>query len=129
MVALCKGFAYIQHMLRPLCATCNTNLCAVNYLKHNVPHYRKQCDACIRKGKKLKPAAPQWYRAGYRKKSNCELCGYRAKYPDKQLAVFHIDGNLKNCIEFNLKTVCLNCKVELAQKKTPWRESPLTPDF
>jgi hypothetical protein len=28
-----------------------------------------------------------------------------------------------------LRSVCLNCRVEVAASKLPWRESPLTPDF
>jgi hypothetical protein len=29
----------------------------------------------------------------------------------------------------NLKTVCLNCRIEIANSKLPWKESPITPDF
>lgn len=116
-------------MQRPLCAVCHSNDSAVNYVKEGKYHYRKLCDHCIRKGKKLKPIPPAWYKAGYRKKAVCEKCGYRAKYPEKQITVFHIDGNLKNNDTFNLKSVCLNCRVEVSQSKLPWKESPLTPDF
>ena len=116
-------------MQRPLCAVCNHTPAAINYIKEGHHHYRKLCDSCIRKGKKLKPIPPNWFKSGYRKKSVCEKCGYRGKYPEKQMTVFHIDGNLKNISTQNLKTLCLNCRVEIAASRLPWRESPLTPDF
>jgi hypothetical protein len=115
-------------MKRPLCQTCNLNLAAINYHSNGKTRYRKLCDICLRKGKKLKPV-PAWYKAGFRKKPVCDKCGFRAKYPDRQMSVFYLDGNLKNNNEFNLKTVCLNCRVELQQSGSAWRESPITPDF
>jgi len=42
-------------MQRPLCVVCNSNPAAINYIKEGQHHYRKLCDSCIRKGKKLKP--------------------------------------------------------------------------
>ena len=116
-------------MDRPLCTVCNVNNAAINYYSNNKVRYRSVCDSCYRKKKKIKPVAPLWYKRGYRKKAACELCGYRAKYPTKQLSVFHVDGNERNVDSFNLKTVCLNCKVELSLSKTKWQESPIIPDF
>ncbi len=116
-------------MTRPLCEVCHSSPAAVNYIKHGHYHYRKMCDTCIRKGKKIKPIPPNWFKSGYRKKSVCEKCGYVAKYPEKQMVVYHVDGNLRNTTTMNLRTVCLNCRVELSQSKLPWRESPITPDF
>lgn len=107
---------------RPLCPTCNTNPVAVNYKTEERTHYRRQCDACLRKGKKVKPQSPGWYKAGYRKKPACEMCGFEAKLPDKQLNVFHVDGNLKNNDRVNLKTVCLNCTIEVyAKRNLKWK--------
>lgn len=128
LVALCKGLNKYW-MQRPICAVCNMNPAAINYLKEDQYHYRKLCDSCIRKGKKLKPVPPAWFKSGYRKKNICEKCGYRGKFPDKQMTVYYIDGNLKNNSILNLKTVCLNCRVEIAISKLPWKESPITPDF
>ncbi len=105
------------------------NAVAVNYYSGDKVRYRTTCDRCKRKHKKLSPRPPLWYKKGYRKKAACELCGYRAKYPDKQLTVFHIDGNQNNVDLFNLKTVCLNCRVELSIGNNGWRESTITPDF
>ena len=115
-------------MERPICLTCNQRSVAINYISNDKVRYRKVCDVCAKAGKKHK-VVPAWYRTGYRKKQVCEKCGYKAKYPEKQTSVFHVDGNLKNNSPLNLKTVCLNCRVELAASKLPWREAPLTPDF
>ena len=114
--------------MRPVCSTCQQRPVAINkYLGEKV-YYRKFCDTCCRSKLKKKPV-PTWFKAGYRKKSICERCGFKAKFLDKQMAVYHVDGNLKNTSTINLKTVCLNCRVEIAQSKLPWRESPLIPDF
>jgi hypothetical protein len=45
------------------------------------------------------------------------------------MTVFHLDGNLRNTDSINLKTVCLNCRVEVSASKLPWRESTIIPDF
>lgn len=113
---------------RNLCPVCNEKPVAVNYVKEDVVHYRKMCDSCIRKGKKIKPAAPLWYKLGYRKKPQCEHCGFKFKLTEQSL-VYHVDGNLKNNDRTNLKTVCLNCSKELYKSKVPWKSSPVVPDF
>lgn len=115
--------------MRPLCPVCNERTVAINYIKEDITHYRSRCDACARKGKKLKPKSPAWYRAGYRKKPACELCGFVAK-SEKQLNVFHIDGNQKNVDRMNLKTVCLNCTHEvITSRKLHWKPADVTADF
>ena len=114
--------------MRPICNACNQNSAAINYISNGKTRYRKLCNICIKKGRKIK-AVPPWYKAGYRKKLICEHCGFRAKFVEKQMTVFHIDGNLKNTNSHNLKTVCLNCRVEFANSKLSWRESPIIPDF
>ena len=117
-------------MNRPICPVCTQRPVAVNYIKDGITHYRKICDSCIRQGKKLKPIPPGWIKSGYRKKDRCEVCGFKAKYPVKQLRVFYLDGNLKNNNHMNLKTVCLNCQIELSNNpKIHWKPSDLTPDF
>ena len=93
--ALCKGLL-INSSMRPWCETCKERVVAVNYIKEDVRHYRKQCDVCLRKGKKIKPQPPLWAKKGYKKKPHCEKCGFVAELPDKQLHVFHVEGNLKN---------------------------------
>lgn len=115
-------------MERPLCTVCNDRPVAINCHNGDRVYYRKVCDACSRKGKKLKPAAPQWFRMGYRKKPHCDKCGFKAKLP-RQMSVFHVDGNLSNVDSFNLKTICANCKVELYETKSQWKASPSIGDF
>ena len=113
---------------RGLCPACNDRPVAINYVAEGIMHYRSRCDACIRKSKRIPKKIPAWYRAGYRKKPQCEHCGFVAKLPDKQLHVYHVDGNLKNVNWLNLKTVCLNCAVEIARSTLPWRRADLEPD-
>ena len=114
--------------MRKLCPICNERPVAINCHKNDKIYYRKICDHCNRLGKKIK-VVPTWYKSGYRKKPVCERCGFRAKYPEKQMSVFYADGNMKNNTSLNLKCVCLNCRVELAQGNSLWRAAPLTPDF
>jgi hypothetical protein len=86
--------------------------------------------SCIRKGKKLKSQPPAWVKTGYKKPACCEMCGFKAKHPTRQLFVFHIDGNLKNNNWHNLKTVCANCQIELAVNRlTAWKPAKIVPDF
>lgn len=113
---------------RKLCPSCNQRLVAVNYVKEGITHYRKQCDTCNRSGKKIKPKPQGWMLSGYKKKPQCERCGFKFKLAE-QSNVFYVDGNLKNTNWVNLKTVCLNCTQEVYKSKLPWKTNPLTPDF
>ena len=113
---------------RDLCPTCRINPVAINYVRDGVTHYRNSCSSCIRKGKKLKPEPPAWVRSGYKKKPTCERCNFKFKLPE-QSVVFHVDGNLKNNDWTNLRSVCANCRIELNNAKTTWRESPLVADY
>jgi hypothetical protein len=114
---------------RPICPTCNARPVAINCHSDEKVYYRKQCDACLRIGKKLKAKPPAWAQSGYKKKDRCEMCNFKAKLPTKQLFVYHVDGNLKNTNSFNLKTICANCQCELAGGKMPWKPAPIVPDF
>jgi hypothetical protein len=42
--------------------------------------------------------------------------------------VYHVDGNLHNTELKNLKTVCLNCTIELQKVDLPWKPGDLEPD-
>jgi hypothetical protein len=114
--------------MRPLCPACNQRFVAVNYYRDTHAHYRSRCGVCIRKDKKIKPSLPRWELAGYKKKSTCDRCGFRSKY-SAQLLVYHIDGNLNNNEPRNLKTICLNCVVDIKKNDLPWRAGDLKPDF
>lgn len=111
--------------MRPLCKTCDSKPCAVNYYKGKKVFYRSQCDSCAR-GTTLKK--PRWYQLGYRQKHFCEKCGFKSKNTPV-FNVFHIDGNLDNCRPGNLKTICANCQRILHQEGVKWRQGDLTPDF
>lgn len=113
---------------RKLCPTCGQRPVAVNCVKNDQRYYRKQCDVCLRVGKKVRPDIPAWTRSGYTKKSVCEKCGFKAKHPE-QLGVFYVDGNLKNNNWLNLKTICLNCQQEVYKSRLAWKQAPLVPDF
>ncbi|CAB4129069.1 hypothetical protein UFOVP112_167 [uncultured Caudovirales phage] len=113
---------------RDLCPECRVNLLAVNYIKDGVRHYRNRCSSCIRKGKRLKAIPPAWAKSGYKKKPQCERCGFKFKLLD-QSNVFYIDGNLKNNNWVNLKTVCLNCQQEIYKSRLSWKPAPIVPDF
>ena len=125
--ALCKGPGK-YHMLRPLCKACSQRFCAINYYTDGKPHFRSRCDNCIRKNRGLKRRSPLWESQGYRKKSLCDRCGFRAAF-GAQMLVFHLDGKLTNCDVKNLKTICQNCAVEVAKSQLPWRRGDLEPDL
>ena len=113
---------------RDLCPVCHENLVAVNYVRDGIRHYRNSCTSCIRKGRKLKPIPPAWQKSGYKKKERCEMCNFKAKTL-KQLFVYYVDGNLRNNNWLNLKTVCANCRIEIAGTRLPWKAAPIVPDF
>jgi hypothetical protein len=115
-------------MLRPICKTCGKNFCAINYIRNNVTHYRSGCDECGRKKKKLKPRQARWQSSGYKKKTTCDLCGFKSVFPS-QITVFHIDGNLDNCKLINLRSVCLNCVEVVKKKEVTWRRGDLEVDY
>ena len=114
-------------MKRPTCPVCNQRACAINYRRDEVVHYRSRCENCIRKGKKLPKRKPSWESAGYKKKMQCDRCGFRARY-SAQTLVYHADGNLNHCEAKNLKTVCRNCEVDLSKSDSVWRPGDLQPD-
>jgi hypothetical protein len=114
--------------IRPLCPSCSQRPVAVNCIKNGITYYRKVCDRCSRRGFKIKPKPPEWAKSGYKKKPQCERCGFKMKYPD-QSNVFYVDGNLKNNNWLNLKTVCLNCQQEVYKSRVSWKAGPIVPDF
>jgi hypothetical protein len=114
-------------MNRPLCKACNQRLCAINCYRGEKVYYRSRCENCLKRSRKIKPADPQWARTGYKKKTMCDRCGFRARYI-AQLLVFHVDGNLNNSAIKNLKTVCQNCAIEVQKTDLPWRPGDLEED-
>jgi hypothetical protein len=111
--------------MRELCKICQQRPVAVNYHKNGKPFYRSKCDHCSRN---RKDGTPSWVRAGYKKKSTCDKCGFSSKHPE-QFNIFYVDGDPSNCRYSNLKTVCVNCQRILHKLKLPWKQGDLTPDF
>src|SRR6056300_1030889 len=100
-------------MNRPICSACNRRLVAVNYIKE--------------KKRKVPPKIARWMKSGFKKKLNCDRCGFYAK-SGAQILVFHMDGDLNNCALTNLGNVCLNCSVEITKLELPWRVGDLIED-
>lgn len=113
---------------RPICKVCNKNYCAVNYVRNNIRHYRSTCDECGRKKTNKKPRIPLWKKNGYKKKTTCDLCGFKCLFPS-QIIVYHIDGNLENISLFNLRSVCLNCVEVVKKKEVTWKRGDLQVDY
>ena len=113
---------------RKLCPNCHQRPIAINRRIGKRVYYRRVCDVCSRLGKKAKIPPPGWRKTGYTKKTVCERCGFKSKYPE-QLGVFYIDGNLKNNNWLNLKTICLNCQQEIYKSRLKWQQDPAEQDF
>ncbi len=117
-------------MKRPICANCKQKPAAVNYIRNGERHYRKFCDSCnnaIKKPGKRKQV-PSWMLAGYKKKMQCENCGFKAE-DARQMTVFYVDGDMRNNNWANLKSVCSNCAILIPIKGLGWVEDDIKPDF
>jgi len=113
--------------MRPVCFNCKINPRAVNYHLKGQVYYRKLCESCHKKASNQKlHKQNRWQLAGYRKKTNCEKCGFKPSMPE-QLTVFSIDRNQQHINVNNLKTVCLNCNYELS--RTGWTQGDLEEDL
>jgi len=113
---------------RPMCSECNKNYRAINYIRDGVTHYRSLCDHCGKKKPKNKTKPLAWEKAGYKKKSKCDICGFQSIYPT-QMTVFFIDGSLKNTNFSNLRTICLNCVEVVKRKEVTWKRGDLQVDY
>ena len=111
---------------RKLCVKCAKNYRAYNYRKENKIYYRRLCETCLY-DRKDRVRIPQWARKGYRKKTQCENCGFKAKEMT-QLNVYFIDGNQKNCDPLNLKTICANCQRLKSTQELGWSIGDLEVD-
>ena len=120
--------SHAKYSMRPFCKVCGVLPRAVAYHKYDRVYYRSMCTACQRRGRKQKAPTPRWQLDGYKKKPACDKCGFKARYPS-QLFVFHLDGDLNNSNQRNLRTVCLNCSVEVKRSDVTWRRGDLEPDL
>lgn len=115
-------------MKRPLCKQCHQKHAGVNYKKNGRTYYRSKCDSCLRLAKKEKPPKPNWAKSGYKKKMTCDRCGFKARWA-KQIVVYYTDGDLNNTKRNNLKSICLNCTVDIEKQDIPWvQDHSLVPD-
>jgi len=113
---------------RPLCSVCRVKPAAINYVKNDIVYYRSKCNECNGIKKRHKPFVPRWKQKGYKQKTTCDRCGFRAKYPS-QIVVFHVNGNLDDATITNLRSICLNCVVEIDKDDSPWKQGDLMRDF
>jgi len=111
--------------MRNLCRSCQKRPVALNYYKDGQAFYRSKCDHCARGRKDGKPL---WELAGYKKKNNCDKCGFKSALPDV-FNVFYVDGDLTNNRFANIKTVCANCQRVLHKEGVRWKQGDLKPDF
>ena len=119
---------YSMALLRPICPLCNKNYKAINYTRAGVTHYRSTCDECGRKKNKEKPRKANWTKGGYKKKATCDLCGFKSLFAS-QITVFHIDGDLDNIAQYNLRSICLNCVEVVKKKEVNWKRGDLQIDY
>ena len=103
-------------------------MCAINYNRNGITHYRSICDECGRKKNKLKPRKPNWTKSSYKKKATCDVCGFKSSYPS-QITVFHIDGDLENIQLNNLRSICLNCVEVVKKREIKWKRGDLEVDY
>lgn len=113
--------------MRPICQACDQRPCAVNYIREGITHYRTRCETCQRKSRGIKKRLARWESAGYKKKMQCDRCGFKARY-SAQILVYHVDGDLNNVNLKNLKSICKNCVEAVSRSDLPWRQGDLAPD-
>lgn len=114
--------------IRPQCKVCGKNPRAPAYYRNNKRYWRSRCSTCISKDKKVKIPDPKWRLAGYKKKTACDMCGFRSLY-GSQIVVYHIDGNLNNCEFINLRSICLCCIEVIKRKHFTWRPGDIEADY
>ena len=113
--------------MRPICPACNQRPRAIAYHRNEKIYYRSRCENCLKAGRKIKASKPKWQLDGYKKKATCDRWGFRARY-SAQLLVYHVDGNLNNSNLKNLKTICLNCTVDIKKADLPCSQGDLEAD-
>ena len=111
-----------------MCKTCKSKPRAYAYRRNDKVYWRSQCDTCIRKsaGKNV-GGVTALQRSGYKKHKKCELCGFKA-VENTQLDVFFVDGNMRNTVSTNLKTICANCQRLQGIRRLGWRMGDLIAD-
>ena len=67
-------------------------------------------------------------KSNYKKKATCDLCGIKSLFTS-QITVFHIDGDLENINQSNLRSICLNCVEVVKKKDVNWKRGDLKVDY
>lgn len=114
--------------MRPFCSVCAVRPRAVAYHKYGRIYYHSRCGTCQNKNRRLKVPTPRWQLEGYKKKLACDRCGFKSQHTS-QLLVYHIDGNLNNVNQRNLRTVCLNCAADIKRRDISWVRGDIEVDF
>ena len=113
---------------RPVCQTCHLRPCAINYHRGDRIYYRRRCELCVKTRSVKRHQRPLWQQQGYEKKHRCERCGFHSTV-SQVFAVYVIDGNLRNTLPVNLRTVCANCQIVITVTGLGWRRAELVSDF
>lgn len=96
-----------------VCKNCRNHPVTVNYNRNGKTYYRKICYYCIKKKKTEKEDFIQLLkRSGYKKKTICDRCGFKAKTTE-QMEIYYKDNNKFNVMLNNLKSYCSNCIIEI----------------
>jgi len=109
-------------MQRELCPICRKNPRAINYYRGGRVYFRRACTPCIHQRRPFPGLVPGWLKSGYKKRSQCERCQFQFRLSE-QSSVYYLDGNVNNNHWSNLRTICANCRYEVANSQ--WRPSPL----
>jgi len=117
---------YKYRMERQLCPICRKHPVAINYYRNNKTYYRRACTPCIHRRRTIPQPVPGWIKSGYKRRDRCDRCAFRFKLVE-QSEVYYIDGNTSNNHWANLRTLCRNCQLEVAN--TNWRPSSIKVDF
>lgn len=115
---------------RPLCEKCKGRYRAVAYTRPSgQTQYRSLCEHCLKLKKtgRLSRVKTSWEKGGYKKKTACDICGFKSKYTS-QITVWHVNGNLNDSSLVNLRCVCLNCVEAVKRRQATWQIGDLTPD-
>lgn len=100
-------------MSNQYCSICGACGLAVNYRRGNKTYYRNVCNSCDRKRRKKRLLEAQLLqRSGYKKRSQCDRCGFRSKV-SSQMQIVYLDSNRYNTALANLRSYCLLCIEEL----------------
>jgi len=113
-------------MERNLCPFCRKHPVAINYYRKGKTYFRTACTPCIHGRNRSPTKLPGWVKSGYRKPDKCDRCAFKFKI-NTQAKVYYVDGNTNNNHWANLRTICLNCQIEISHMG--WRPSPIQPDF